>query len=1477
MKQPTASGKRRTPMWLVCGAALICLLSSLIAFNQDPHPNAFRSDIPFPQNLVDADWWTYPREANAFKRLPVIPSSLNDLYAAPDGLKLWAVGNKGLIVHSADGGKTWTQQNKQAQTTKQESQPPAKAASRASSRWVNEAHAEIQLEVGKGNADGENLPPSTPSNLSMEIAPGPVNRFNEPPAQQTEPQGIIEDPSFKSAPNSIEQQTIAPQTQQAPVQQTIRKKPRSKPQPPKRQIPQKKESTPINLNTVDLNGITCVGDLTCWAVGESGTILATTDGGQTWAPQASGAEAGLTSVTFISGSQGWAVGESGTILATTDGGQTWAAQPSGTRSELFSVTFISGSQGWAVGESGTILATTDGGQTWAAQPSGTRSELFSVTFISGSQGWAVGESGTILATTDGGQTWAAQPSGTRSELFSVTFISGSQGWAVGESGTILATTDGGQTWAAQPSGTRSELFSVTFISGSQGWAVGTDGTILSTIDRGAKWIGLINNGLFDELKLMGVSFVSSTQGWVVGEGGTILATQNGGQSWVPQTSGSKSWLYDVKFFSPTQGWAVGESGTILATADGGITWTSQVSKVVLATLTSVDFVSPSQGWVVGSGGTILGTKDGGITWTAQRSGTSTRLQSVEFVSPSQGWITMVSKFSVGFESSFQEEKNGTILATTDGGITWVSVANGPDAWLEDIAFVSSTQGWVVGENGTILVTKDGGLTWSKQGSGTTSGLFSVDFISETRGWAVGTRSTILGTEDGGKTWKKQTGNPTTWLRSVDFVSSTEGWVVGSSGTILVSRDGGKTWNSSMLYRQSPAPWYWLPGWGLPLLLLVIAFRMVPGYQTLDESVSGALVSDRPLEAGDPDPLKFSTISNGLSRFLRHEKTKPPLTIAITGDWGTGKSSLMNLLKADLARFGFRPVWFNAWHHQKEEHLLAALLEAIRTSSVPPWWHPANWRFRSRLLALRLKKHLMSFLAFGALYGVALGYLFEHPDVLQNLFNQLLNTQGESYDFLSLLTKSVPVLGLVWRTVVAFGTKPASLLASLSGKTRLRDLSAQTGFRQAFAREFGEVCGALNPRHFPIVMIDDLDRCQPDKVLEVLEAINFLVSSGDCVVVMGLALDRVERCVGVGFKDVAEEFADEPHMASDGGAGKENESDSARDKRTAFARQYLEKLINIEVPVPVPTSQQSAALVASLIQRTNPLEQAVSFMQHFGRTLQRLLPIGMLLVVVCASVFVGKTYLPNISGPSSNVPPELGGKEKPAEAAGQSKKPIYSGGNSITESTPDSKSSKEQPVLRPGEASNASIYWPGLILGIVLGSGLLLFFRQTDAVEKDSPEFVKALKFWLRILHARHPTPRALKRFFNRLRYLAMFQKQVKVQSVGFERLWALFNGKSDGAIPPSPVTPIPEKVLVALSTIHDFQPSLIENPQEFRPLLEAWSTGDIQLGNVTVRVAPPFEEGSNGGPELLEGIPDWGSLATHRDAFLERMTGIQVH
>ena len=92
-----------------------------------------------------------------------------------------------------------------------------------------------------------------------------------------------------------------------------------------------------------------------------------------------------------------------------------------------------------------------------------------------------------------------------------------------------------------------------------------------------------------------------------------------------------------------------------------------------------------------------------------------------------------------------------------------------------------------------------------------------------------------------------------------------------------------------------------------------------------------------------------------------------------------------------------------------------------------------------------------------------------------------------------------------------------------------------------------------------MFIDDIDRCLPENVLAVLESINFLVSSGQCFIVVSMEMDHVERCVGLAFKEVADEVIDLS------GEQQQCSKDDGKIKRALYARQYqyMEKLINKE--------------------------------------------------------------------------------------------------------------------------------------------------------------------------------------------------------------------------------------------------------------------------------------------------------------------------
>ena len=324
--------------------------------------------------------------------------------------------------------------------------------------------------------------------------------------------------------------------------------------------------------------------LLVFALGLPASAFASASVGRT--PQGTGTGEDLSGVAFANASDGWVVSDSGTILATTDGGTTWNKQKSGTSDYLGAVAFANASDGWAVGggNDGLALATTDGGATWNKQASSTVASFFGVTCSDATHAWAVGwgNVGLILATTDGGATWNYQDV-TVAAFLGVTSTDAAHAWAVGISSdnsapaapwhdTILATTDGGVTWTPQDPHTSQFLTGIAFANVTDGWAVGDDGTIRATTDGGTTWKAQ-KSGTAQHLSA--VAFADATDGWAVGLHGTILATANAGATWKTQNSRTARNLTAVAFPNATDGWAVGDNGLILATTDGGATWHSQ--------------------------------------------------------------------------------------------------------------------------------------------------------------------------------------------------------------------------------------------------------------------------------------------------------------------------------------------------------------------------------------------------------------------------------------------------------------------------------------------------------------------------------------------------------------------------------------------------------------------------------------------------------------------------------------------------------------------------------------------------------------------------------------------------------------------------------------------------------------------------------------------------------------------------------------
>jgi photosystem II stability/assembly factor-like uncharacterized protein len=162
----------------------------------------------------------------------------------------------------------------------------------------------------------------------------------------------------------------------------------------------------------DLYGICFVDATTGWAVGTSGKILKTQNGGTSWSSVSSPVGVDLLDVTFKGLDDGWICGHSGAILLTTDGAS-WQEISTPVSSDLHGLFFLNATVGWACGSEGAIIKTVSGGLSWGDVSLEVLPDLKDICFVSASEGWISGN-GVLCQSVNGGLAWEDRKGGVQS-------------------------------------------------------------------------------------------------------------------------------------------------------------------------------------------------------------------------------------------------------------------------------------------------------------------------------------------------------------------------------------------------------------------------------------------------------------------------------------------------------------------------------------------------------------------------------------------------------------------------------------------------------------------------------------------------------------------------------------------------------------------------------------------------------------------------------------------------------------------------------------------------------------------------------------------------------------------------------------------------------------------------------------------------------------------------------------------------------
>ncbi|MDD6211087.1 MAG: YCF48-related protein [Bacteroidales bacterium] len=314
-------------------------------------------------------------------------------------------------------------------------------------------------------------------------------------------------------------------------------------------------------------------------------LFHTTARAEKWIVTKTGTNKELRGIHFPTSNIGYASGRYGTLLKTTDGGQTWNIVLEGASNSAYeSIWFTDTKTGFLSEDSHGGLKTTDGGITW--DNCGTY-KFYGIYFFNSQTGF-IGTGATIYKTKDGGKTWVKKipsPNGTLAAMRSFAFIDSQTGFAVGSDyekgvykGLVLKTTDGGETWTEQEFGkVDAYLCSVSFPDKQNGYIVGGEyylngddkkGILFRTKDGGKTWSKSIiqtEEGTYHQIR--SAAFMVKGTGYL-SSNGYIYKTTDDGITWEQQ-------VYDDRSFDPTilyfrdksSGFAVGHDGKIARLVD----------------------------------------------------------------------------------------------------------------------------------------------------------------------------------------------------------------------------------------------------------------------------------------------------------------------------------------------------------------------------------------------------------------------------------------------------------------------------------------------------------------------------------------------------------------------------------------------------------------------------------------------------------------------------------------------------------------------------------------------------------------------------------------------------------------------------------------------------------------------------------------------------------------------------------------------
>ena len=258
----------------------------------------------------------------------------------------------------------------------------------------------------------------------------------------------------------------------------------------------------------------------------------------------------------------------------------------------------------------------------------------------------------------------------------------------------------------------------------------------------------------------------------------------------------------------------------------------------------------------------------------------------------------------------------------------------------------------------------------------------------------------------------------------------------------------------------------------------------------------------PDDSSDVDSIGYIEYSAGLVEMIRSVKAKGSFTIGIFGQWGQGKTSMLRQIEKELNEISeiagkedeeaILTVWFNPWQFTGEEHIIVPFFHTLVSAFK-------NLRNKKKTIIDKISEKAARFLKELAEVPIALAYGLEGNIKIPLLLES-------KFSFKEAVEES----------------RRQKIEREQSSKTEFENLVEK--YESLYYSLISRLQNASKDINLKIVVfIDDLDRCLPEKAVELLEGIKVLLDISGFVFVVGVAREVIERGIRVRYRELYRDF------------------------------------------------------------------------------------------------------------------------------------------------------------------------------------------------------------------------------------------------------------------------------------------------------------------------------------------------------------------